>query len=52
LYSSFKNRFAGVGLGRDSVYKLVRRIQKNPDAQDKWNRVKVLIIDESECDKH
>ncbi|KAI9464463.1 PIF1-like helicase-domain-containing protein [Lactarius psammicola] len=38
--------FAGIGLGIESVEDLVKKIEKNRKASSRWNRAKVLIIDE------
>jgi ATP-dependent DNA helicase PIF1 len=38
--------FSGIGLGRESVPDLVRRIKKNIKAKTRWLRTKVLIVDE------
>jgi ATP-dependent DNA helicase PIF1 len=38
--------FSGVGLGREPVSDLVRRIKKNAKAKNRWLRTKVLVIDE------
>lgn len=39
------NRFAGIGLGKESVPALVTKINKNR-VSEKWKKTKVLIIDE------
>jgi len=38
--------FSGIGLGIESVDDLVKKIEKNRKASSRWNRAKVLIIDE------
>ncbi|POS88195.1 hypothetical protein EPUL_000957 [Erysiphe pulchra] len=38
--------FGGIGLGKDDVPALVRKIKRNPKAKMRWLKVKVLIIDE------
>jgi len=38
--------FAGIGLGRESVDQLVKKIKRNNKAKTRWLRTKVLIIDE------
>jgi ATP-dependent DNA helicase PIF1 len=38
--------FAGIGLGKEPVPVLVKRIKKTPKARQRWLRTKVLIIDE------
>ncbi|BDD54911.1 DNA helicase, variant 2 [Monascus purpureus] len=38
--------FAGIGLGKEAVPELVKKIRKNPKARNRWLRTKVLIIDE------
>lgn len=38
--------FAGIGLGKESVTALVTKIKKNSKAKLRWQRTKVLIIDE------
>ena len=38
--------FAGIGLGKEAVPELVKRIKKNQKAKLRWMRTKVLIIDE------
>lgn len=38
--------FAGIGLGKESVADLVRKIKRNPKAKNRWLRTKILIIDE------
>ena len=38
--------FAGIGLGKEAVPELVRKIKRSPKAKIRWIRTKVLIIDE------
>ena len=38
--------FSGIGLGKEPVPDLVRKIKRNPKAKIRWLRTKVLIIDE------
>lgn len=38
--------FAGVGLGRESVAEMVKKVKKNKKNVLKWTKTKVLIIDE------
>ena len=38
--------FAGIGLGREPPEKLAEKIKKNKKASTRWQRTKVLIIDE------
>lgn len=38
--------FGGIGLGKDDVPTLVRKIKRNAKAKNRWIRTKVLIIDE------
>ncbi len=38
--------FAGIGLGKEPAKDLVKKIRKNPKAKTRWERTKVLIIDE------
>ena len=38
--------FAGIGLGKDDVPELVRKIKRNAKAKQRWQRTKVLVIDE------
>ena len=38
--------FAGIGLGKEAVPELVRKIKRNPKAKLRWMRTKVLIVDE------
>jgi len=38
--------FSGIGLGKESVDELIKKIKKNQKARHRWMRTKVLIIDE------
>lgn len=38
--------FAGIGLGKEAVPELVKKIKKNSKAKTRWLNTKVLIIDE------
>ena len=38
--------FAGIGLGKEAVPELVRKIKRNAKPKNRWLRTKVLIIDE------
>ena len=38
--------FAGIGLGKEAIPELVKKIKKNKKAKNRWLRTKVLIIDE------
>lgn len=38
--------FAGIGLGKEDVQELVKKIKKNQKAKHRWMRTKVLVIDE------
>lgn len=38
--------FAGIGLGKEDIPILVKKIMRNPKAKNRWLRTKVLIIDE------
>ncbi|GFF45868.1 DNA repair and recombination protein pif1, mitochondrial [Aspergillus udagawae] len=38
--------FAGIGLGKEPVPELVKKIKRNQKARNRWLRTKVLIIDE------
>ncbi|KAK9463315.1 ATP-dependent DNA helicase-like protein [Lipomyces oligophaga] len=38
--------FAGIGLGRENVESLLKRVRRNRIAQNRWKKTKVLIIDE------
>jgi len=40
--------FGGVGLGQETAAVLAEKIKKNQKASSRWQRTKVLIIDESE----
>ncbi|KAJ7066372.1 PIF1-like helicase-domain-containing protein [Mycena amicta] len=40
--------FAGIGLGVEEAEKLCDKIRKNKKSSTRWNRTKVLIIDEGE----
>lgn len=39
--------FSGVGLGSEPAPQLVAKVKRNPKATSRWQRTKVLIIDES-----
>jgi ATP-dependent DNA helicase PIF1 len=39
--------FGGIGLGAESATDLATKIKRNQKATTRWNRTKVLIIDES-----
>ena len=39
--------FGGIGLGTESAVELANKIKRNQKAVTRWNRTKVLIIDES-----
>ena len=39
--------FAAIGLGREDVPDLARKIKKNKKGFERWRRTKILIIDES-----
>jgi hypothetical protein len=41
--------FAGIGLGHDSVEKLVKRITSMKQVYRRWTSISVLVIDESKC---
>ncbi|KAI8581689.1 hypothetical protein K450DRAFT_230737 [Umbelopsis ramanniana AG] len=41
--------FAGIGLGHDSVEKLVKRISTVKQIYRRWTTISVLVIDESKC---
>jgi ATP-dependent DNA helicase PIF1 len=41
--------FAGIGIGNDSAQKLIDKVRKNRNANAKWQRCKVLVIDEGEA---
>lgn len=38
--------FAGIGLGKEDVPTLCRKIRRNPKAKSRWLRTKVLVVDE------
>ncbi|KAJ5745876.1 ATP-dependent DNA helicase PIF1 [Penicillium odoratum] len=38
--------FAGIGLGKEAVPELVKKVKKNQKARNRWLRTKVLIVDE------
>lgn len=38
--------FAGIGLGKEDVPELVRKIKRNQKAKTRWLRTKILIVDE------
>jgi len=38
--------FSGIGLGKETVDELIKKIKKNQKARHRWMRTKVLIIDE------
>lgn len=38
--------FSGIGLGKESVADLVKKIKRNPKARTRWIRTKILIMDE------
>lgn len=38
--------FSGIGLGKEDVQTLVRKIRRNPKAKNRWLKTKVLIVDE------
>ncbi|KXT01540.1 hypothetical protein AC578_6337 [Pseudocercospora eumusae] len=38
--------FAGIGLGKEDVSELVRKIKRNQKAKHRWMRTRVLVIDE------
>ena len=38
--------FAGIGLGKEAIPELVRKIKRNQKAKSRWMRTKVLVIDE------
>lgn len=38
--------FSGIGLGKESVEVLVKKIRRNQKARHRWMRTKVLIVDE------
>ena len=38
--------FGGIGLGKEDVPTLVKKIKRNPKAKNRWIKTKILIIDE------
>ncbi|KXH58904.1 DNA repair and recombination protein pif1 [Colletotrichum salicis] len=38
--------FSGIGLGKEDVQTLVKKIRRNPKAKNRWLRTKTLVIDE------
>lgn len=38
--------FSGIGLGKEDVQTLIKKIRRNPKAKNRWLKTKVLIIDE------
>ncbi|KAK1835218.1 PIF1-like helicase-domain-containing protein [Podospora conica] len=38
--------FAGIGLGKEDVPTLVKKIRRNPKAKGRWQKTKVLVVDE------
>lgn len=38
--------FAGIGLGKEPVPELVKKIKRNSKAKNRWIRTKILIVDE------
>ncbi|KAF4633113.1 hypothetical protein G7Y89_g5004 [Cudoniella acicularis] len=38
--------FSGIGLGKEDVPTLVKKIKRNPKAKNRWLKIKILIIDE------
>lgn len=38
--------FGGIGLGKEDVPTLVKKIKRNPKAKNRWLKTKVLIVDE------
>lgn len=38
--------FAGIGLGKEDVTELVKKIKRNQKAKHRWMRTKILVIDE------
>ena len=38
--------FSGIGLGKEDVTTLVRKIRQNPKARSRWLKTKTLVIDE------
>jgi ATP-dependent DNA helicase PIF1 len=40
------NSFAGIGLGQGDIKKMLSRVKKSATDFDRWQKTKVLIIDE------
>jgi ATP-dependent DNA helicase PIF1 len=38
--------FSGIGLGKEDVGTLIKKIRRNPKAKNRWLRTKILIMDE------
>ena len=38
--------FGGIGLGKEAIPELVRKIKRNQKAKQRWLRTKILIVDE------
>ncbi|KAI3534545.1 DNA repair and recombination protein pif1 [Colletotrichum filicis] len=38
--------FSGIGLGKEDVQALVKKIRRNPKAKNRWLRTKILVLDE------
>jgi len=38
--------FAGIGLGKEDVPTLIKKIRRNPKAKGRWQKTKVLVVDE------
>lgn len=38
--------FAGIGLGKEEIPELVKKVKRNQKAKSRWMRTKVLIVDE------
>jgi len=38
--------FAGIGLGKEDVPELVKKIRRNQKAKQRWQRTKILVVDE------
>lgn len=38
--------FAGIGLGKEAVPELVKKIKRNQKAKHRWMRTKILVVDE------
>jgi len=38
--------FAGIGLGKEDVTELIKKIKRNQKAKQRWLRTKILVIDE------